>query len=85
MTTAELVRHAAVSFANGDLSAEPRGNSFALPPEIPAQIERIYNGVYLLATLKRDEMVREERQKKLEEFIREARESKKNFIKTASE
>ena len=46
MTAAELVRHAAVGFATGKLTA----SSSAFPPGIAAQIERIYRGVYLLST-----------------------------------
>ena len=55
MTAAEVVRHAAVSFATGKLMP----NSEAFPREIAAQIERIYRGVYMLSTIKRDELIRE--------------------------
>ncbi len=62
MTSAELVRHAAVSLATRKFAA----NLATFPPEIAAQIERIYRGVYLLSTLKRDELVRDGRQEELE-------------------
>ncbi|MXW20047.1 MAG: hypothetical protein F4Z95_04525 [Gammaproteobacteria bacterium] len=62
MHAAELVRHAAVGFAAGELAS----GSGALPADFAAQIERIYRGVYLLSTLKRDEMIREGRHDELE-------------------
>ena len=71
MTAAELVRHAAVSLATGKLTPD----SPAFPPEIAAQIERIYRGVYLLATLQRDEMVRDGRQNELEKITNAASEA----------
>ena len=71
MTAAELVRHAAVSFAEGKLTP----NTEAFPPEIAAQIERIYRGVYLLSTLKRDEMVRDGQQEAFDRIHNSARES----------
>ena len=71
MTAAELVRHAAVSMAAGKSVAD----SPAFPPEIAAQIERIYRGVYLLATLQRDEMVHNGRQNELETITNAASEA----------
>jgi len=61
MTAAELVSHAAVSFASGRHIT----NSQASPLDIVAQIERIYRGIYLLSTLKREKMLRERRRKRL--------------------
>ena len=71
MTAAELVRHAAVGLSAGKLAPA----SAQLPPEIAAQIERVYRGVYLLSTLKRDEMVQQGRQKELEQITESAIES----------
>ena len=71
MSAAELVRHAAVSIAAGKLTP----NTEAFPPEIAAQVERIYRGVYLLSTLKRDEMIRDGRQEALDSIHKSARES----------
>ena len=68
MSAAELARHAAVSLAAGKLTP----NAEAFPPEIAAQIERIYRGVYLLSTLKRNEMVREGREEELEWIHKDA-------------
>ena len=81
MTAAELVRHAALGFATGKLTA----NSPGLPPEIAAQIERIYRGVYLLSTLKRDELVREGRENELDRTMKDARESQNSIAENTSE
>ena len=71
MAAAELVRHAAVSFAEGKLMPTTE----AFPGEITAQIERIYRGVYLLSTLKRDEMIRDGHRETLDRIHKSARES----------
>ena len=68
MAAAELVRHAVVSIAAGKLM--PKTGAF--PREIAAQIERIYRGVYLLSTLKRDEMVRDGHQEALDRIHKSA-------------
>lgn len=81
MSAAELVRHAAAGFATGELSS----GSGAPPPEIAAQIERIYRGVYLLSTLKRDEMIRAGQEAELEQVARDARASQAAMRKRASE
>ena len=77
MTTAELVRHAAVSLATDIL--DPISERF--PPEIAAQIQRIYRGVSLLATLKRDEMAHERQQEELERIAKAASESQASVRK----
>lgn len=71
MSAAELVRHAAVNFAAGKLTP----NIQAFPREIAAQMERIYRGVYLLSTLKRDEMIRDGQQEALDRIHKSAHES----------
>ena len=80
MNAAELVRHAAVNFATGNLIA----GSQAFPPEIAAQIERIYRGVYLLSTLKRDEMLRAGQQDTLDKINAGAQESQSSLIQEVS-
>ena len=70
-TAAVFVRHAATSLAEGKTTADLP----ALPAEIVAQIERMYRGVYLLATLKRDEMIKEGRQEELDRIRKDARDS----------
>ena len=81
MTAAELVRHAAVSAAAGKLAAD----TLAFPPEIAAQIERIYRGVYLLSTLKRNELFREGRQEEYERIRKSAKDSQVAMLNDASE
>lgn len=80
MTAAELVRHAAVNFAAGKLMP----NTEAFPREIVAQIERIYRGVYLLSTLKRNEMVRDGQQEALERIHKSAHESQTSILDETS-
>ena len=80
MTAAELARHAAVSFAAGKLTP----NAEAFPREIAAQIERIYRGIYLLSTLKRDEMVRDGQQEALDRIHKSAHESQTAILNESS-
>ena len=80
MSAAELVRHAAVSFAAGKLAQSTE----AFPREIAAQIERIYRGVYLLSTLKRDEMVRDGQQEALDRVHMSARKSQTAILDDTS-
>lgn len=81
MTPAELVRHAAVGFSAGRLSTA----TDLLPPDLAAQIERIYRGVYLLSTLKRDELILGQRHEDLERIAQAANESQAKIRKEASE
>lgn len=83
MAAAELVRHAAVGIATGKLTTTPPDDLPTSLQEISAQTERIYNGVYLLATLKRDEMIQEGRQDELDEIIGDARNSRKILQKNS--
>lgn len=85
MAAAELVRHAAVSLANGKISAAPSVDFPASLAEITTQVERIYNGVYLLATLKRDEMLGNGQKELLERIIEDARKSKDLFQENTSD
>lgn len=71
MTAAELVRHATMSLAEG----RPATGSATPTPGIAAQVERIYRGVYLLSTLKRDEMLREGQREELDRVMKDAHNS----------
>ena len=71
MAPAEFVRHAAVNLATGKLA--PTSEPF--PADIAGQIERIFRGVYLLATLRRDELLRDGQQDQLEKIANAAREA----------
>ena len=76
-TAAEFIRNAAL------VATESESGTF--PPEISAQIERIYRGVYLLATLKRDELAREGCQDDLDRIMKDTRESQDSIIENAAE
>ena len=80
MTAAVLVRHAAMSLAEGRLATD----STTLAPGIAAQIERIYRGVYLLSTLKRDEMVGQGREDELDRIMGGARDSQAAILSDTS-
>ena len=80
MRAAELVRHAAVSVVAGNRAQ----NSPAFPPEIVAQIERIYRGVYFLATLRREEMFHEGRQEEYERIRKSSQDSEAAILNEAS-
>lgn len=85
MAAAELVRHISVSYAAGKFTDEPSGNAQTLLPRMAAQIERIYNGVYLMATLKRDEMLVEGRQDEVDRIVEHARKSQELIGEYASD
>ena len=77
ITAAEFVRNAA--------QATVESESGTFPPEISARIERIYRGVYLPATLERDETNRDGRREELERTMKAARESQDSITEDASE
>ena len=77
---AELVRDAALDLARNKNAAD----SASMPPGIAALIERIYRSTYLVATLKRDEMLREGRGDELDEMIKLARETQATILEDAS-
>ena len=61
------------------------GAAPVLSPGILAQIEKIYRGVYILATLKRDEMFENGQQDKLEALLDEARITQTEIVEDALE
>ena len=80
-TAAELVRRAAVTATTG----KPATDSPAFPPEVAAQIERIYRGVYLLSTLRRNEMLHEGREEEYERIRQGAQDSQAAILNEFSE
>ena len=74
---------AAAEFARSAVLAAAEEKSTAIPPGISAQIERIYRGVYLLSTLKRDEMVREGRSDEIDRTMKAARDSQVSLLDDA--
>ena len=90
MPAAEYVRMAALDAAEGKTAAldlarnKNNADSAAMPPGIVALIERIYRSTYIVATLKRDEMLREGRGDELDAMIKAARESQATILQDAS-
>ena len=78
---AEFVRDSALGVARNTNGANPA----TIPPGIVALIERIYRSTYIVATLKRDEMIREGRGEELDKMIKTARETQAKILKDASE
>ena len=66
----QLVRAATLAAAEERLDQPP---GTALSPGHLALIEATYRGVYLLATLSREELIRARREKDLDELVEEAR------------
>ena len=78
---AEFVRDSALGVARNTNGAKPA----TIPPGIVALIERIYRSTHSVATLKRDEMMREGRGEELDQMIKTARETQAKILKDASE
>ena len=74
---AEYVRNAAMDAA--------MGRTAALDAEMVETIQRIYRATYIVATLKRDEMLREGRDDEMKKMVEEARDSQASLRKQASE
>ena len=77
---AEFVRDAALDLARNKNVAD----SAAMPAGVVGLIERIYRSTYVVATLKRDEMLREGRGHELDAMIRLARETQATIQEDAS-
>ena len=67
----EFVRDAALAMAEGDAGAVPG----MLPAGLVKLVESTYRGVFLLATLKRHEMLREGRHEEMDRTLEDARKS----------
>ena len=83
--TAKWCGIAAAEFIRNAVLAAAGEKSTAVPPGIAARIERIYRGVYLLSTLKRDEMVREGRQDELDRTMKAARDPRRSWAARRSD
>ena len=81
MTAAELVRHAAMSLADGKLI----NGGIAFTPGHATLLERIFRTTYILATLKRDEMVHEGRGNEMDTMVKAARELQTSLLSDISE
>lgn len=84
VTPSQLARQAALAFVSGEIPEEFGAEGAALPPGIQTQIEKIYRGVYILATLKRNELLGDGRQEELKELREEAASTQQAIVKNAS-
>ena len=73
----KLVRDTVLDLARGRTGAA----SGALPPSVASLLESTYRGVYILSTLKREEMLREGRDKELNEIVQAARNAQAEALK----
>ena len=84
ISSADLVRQTMIAMTGGTLPAWFDAASAAMPPGIQAQIEKIYRGVYILATLKREELYENGQQEKLDAVLEEARATQAEIVEDAS-
>ena len=75
----EFVRDAALAIAEGDVGTDQG----ALPPGLVSLMESTYRGVFLLTTLKRDEMFRQGRHEELDRMLEDARKSQSELFSDA--
>lgn len=78
---AEFVRYAALRLAGGKFGED----SGVLPPGIIALIESTYRYSYILATLKRNELIRERRGDEVNDMVKAARQAQALLLKQASD
>ena len=76
MTPAEFIRGAAMSLSVSDPAPDPA----QLAPEIVALIESTYRYAFIVATLKRDELLRDGRGEEVEEAIQLARNAQSKIL-----
>ena len=85
ISSANLVRQTLIAMTNGKLPAWFETTSPAdILAEIRIQIEQMYRGMYILATLKRDEMHREGRQDELNAVHKASRKSQESILENIS-
>lgn len=84
ISSADVVRQTMIAMTNGKFPAWFNAASLALPPAIQTQIEKMYRGMYILATLKRDEMFRDGRRKEMDAVSAEARKTQEAIVKNSS-
>lgn len=84
VTPSQLARQAALAFVSGEFPEDFGAEAAALPPGIQTQIEKIYRGVYFLATLKRKELLGDGRQEELNTLRKEASSTQQAIVKNAS-
>ena len=85
ISSSELVRETVVGMIDGKFPAWSDANASALPAGIQTLIEKTYRGVYVLATLKRDKLYREERHEELNAVHEAARSTQEAIMESASD
>ena len=78
---AEFVREKILDMARNPAGAE----AAAIPPSLAPLIERMFRYTWMLATLKRDEFIREGRGEEIEKLVEEARALQDSLLGGASE
>ena len=81
ITPSELVRNAALSIVDSMSQANTNG----LSPGLIEIIKRTHRGVYILSTLKRDEMARTDRGEEMNRIVEEAREAQSELLEVYDE
>ena len=81
ITPSELIRNAALSIVASASQADTNG----LSPGLVEVIKRTHRGIYILSTLKRDEMVRMGRGEEVDHLVEEARKAQAELLKTPGE
>lgn len=81
MTAAELVRHAAMSLAEGKFI----DGGTAFTPGHAALLERIFRATYILTTLKRDEMMQKGHGDEMSTLVKAARNLQASLLSRAAE
>ena len=77
----KLIRDTVLDLARGGIGK----GSASLPAGHAALLEGVYRGVYILSTLKREEMLRQDRGQELDEIVQAARNAQAEALKQASE
>ena len=80
LSAAVLVRVAALQSVSGETCNQSTSSS----PEMAAYLERIFRAVYLLATIRRDEFLREGRREELENIHEMAKRVQKRIRKSCA-
>ena len=85
ISSSEFVRETVVGMIDGKFPAWFDATASALPAGIQTLIETTYRGVYILATLKRDELYREERHEELDAVLEVAKSTQEAIMENASD
>ena len=85
ISSSEFVRETVVGMIDGKFPAWFDATASALPAGTQTLIEKIYRATYMLVTLKRDEMYREERHDEMDAVHEAAKITQEEIIESASD